>query len=56
MKSIIAVCIVAMACTVAGADQKELTGKLAVFHAGSLSVPFKQISAEFSKRHPKVKI
>ena len=56
MKLISAVCIVAMACTVATADQKALTGKLAVFHAGSLAVPFKQISAEFRKRHPKVKI
>ena len=46
----------ALACTVASADQKELTGKLSVFHAGSLSVPFKHISAEFTKRHPKVTI
>ncbi len=56
MRSVIAVGIAAMACTVATASQKELAGKLSVFHAGSLTVPFEQISAEFCKRHPRVKI
>jgi molybdate/tungstate transport system substrate-binding protein len=30
--------------------------QLIIFHAGSLSVPFKQISEEFNMRHPDVKI
>ena len=34
----------------------ELEGKLAVFHAGSLSVPFKKMAVEFNKLHPQVKI
>ncbi len=36
--------------------QDELAGKLVVFHAGSLSAPFKQISAYFMKLHPKLEI
>jgi len=35
---------------------EALAGKLVVFHAGSLSVPFKQIGAEFNKLHPEVEI
>jgi molybdate/tungstate transport system substrate-binding protein len=35
---------------------KELSGDLVIFHAGSLSVPFKLISDAFTKIHPKVKI
>lgn len=35
---------------------KELSGDLVILHAGSLSVPFKLISDEFTKIHPKVKI
>ncbi|MHC4395110.1 MAG: tungstate ABC transporter substrate-binding protein WtpA [Planctomycetota bacterium] len=34
----------------------EFTGKLIVFHAGSLAVPFKQICEEFNSQYPKVKI
>lgn len=33
-----------------------LSGKLIVFHAGSLSVPFKEISKEFNRIHPDVEI
>jgi molybdate/tungstate transport system substrate-binding protein len=33
-----------------------LSGKLIVFHAGSLSVPFKKISEAFRKEHPNVTI
>ncbi len=33
-----------------------LSGKLAVFHAGSLSVPFKAIAAEFNQIHPDVDV
>jgi molybdate/tungstate transport system substrate-binding protein len=31
---------------------KDIAGKLMVFYAGSLAVPFKQISDEFKKLHP----
>ncbi len=35
---------------------KQLTGDLIIFHAGSLSVPFKEIVAEFKKLNPQVNI
>lgn len=33
-----------------------LNGKLIVFHAGSLSVPFKQMATEFNQTHPALEI
>jgi molybdate/tungstate transport system substrate-binding protein len=33
-----------------------ISGDLIIYHAGSLSVPFKEIAAEFNKLYPKVKI
>jgi molybdate/tungstate transport system substrate-binding protein len=35
---------------------KAISGDLVIFHAGSLSVPFKQISDAFTKEHPGIKI
>ena len=32
----------------------QLRGELTIFHAGSLAVPFREVSALFMKRHPKV--
>jgi molybdate/tungstate transport system substrate-binding protein len=39
-------------------QQKNMavSGDLIIFHAGSLSVPFKEIAAEFNKLYPEVKI
>ena len=37
-------------------ERSELSGKLLVFHAGSLAVPFKQIRDEFKKQHPNVDV
>lgn len=37
-------------------DNNDLKGNLIIFHAGSLSVPFKQIAAEFMKIHPEVNV
>lgn len=37
-------------------DKNKLSGDIVVFHAGSLSVPLKQISAEFKKENPEVNI
>jgi molybdate/tungstate transport system substrate-binding protein len=34
----------------------SISGDLIVFHAGSLSVPFKEIAAEFNKLYPDVKV
>jgi len=34
----------------------QLTGDLIIFHAGSLSVPLKEVAAEFKKLHPQVNI
>lgn len=36
--------------------QKALSGDLVIFHAGSLSVPMKEIGAAFKKTHPEVNI
>jgi molybdate/tungstate transport system substrate-binding protein len=36
--------------------QTALSGDLVIFHAGSLSVPLKEIAAEFKKLHPEVNI
>lgn len=38
------------------AAAEELSGKLTVFHAGSLSVPFKQMVAEFNIEHPNINV
>ncbi|MCF8010085.1 MAG: tungstate ABC transporter substrate-binding protein WtpA [Clostridiales bacterium] len=35
---------------------KELSGKVTIFHAGSLSVPFSQMEKEFEKLHPEVDV
>lgn len=37
-------------------EDGELGGKLAVFHAGSLSVPFRKITEAFNKEHPQVEV
>ena len=37
-------------------DNQEIRGDLIIFHAGSLSVPFKQMKAEFNKLYPKVNV
>ena len=37
-------------------ESNDLTGELMIFHAGSLSVPFKEISKEFERIHPGVDI
>ena len=38
------------------ADPDELSGDLVIFHAGSLSVPFRALADSFNKIHPEVKI
>jgi len=35
---------------------EELSGTLPIFHAGSLTIPFAQISEDFNKLHPEVEI
>ncbi|MCD4772370.1 MAG: tungstate ABC transporter substrate-binding protein WtpA [Bacteroidales bacterium] len=37
-------------------ETSTISGNLTIFHAGSLSVPFKQISKEFEKKYPDVKV
>jgi len=41
---------------VAGNAQAEPSGKLTIFHAGSLSVPFAEIEKNFEKMYPKVDV
>ena len=38
------------------APASELTGKLPIYHAGSLTIPFAQISEEFNKLYPDVEV
>ena len=38
------------------AQEGELSGKLVIFHAGSLAVPFKQMADEFEQLHPEVRV
>ena len=47
-----------MAISFTGFGQKNttLSGNLIIFHAGSLSVPLKEVAAEFKKLHPAVNI
>ncbi len=35
--------------------QENLSGKLVIFHAGSLALPFEQLCADFTRRHPAVR-
>ena len=42
--------------TIALKQMNDISGDLIIFHAGSLSVPFNEISTEFNKIYPKVKI
>jgi molybdate/tungstate transport system substrate-binding protein len=37
-------------------QNNKISGDLVIFHAGSLSVPLKEIAAEFKKLHPQVNI
>ena len=55
---ILTLCIglTAFFCVYAQQPQKQLSGDLVIFHAGSLSVPMKEISAAFKKLHPEVNI
>lgn len=39
-----------------GQAAKELAGKVIIFHAGSLSVPFEQMEKEFEQLHPGVDV
>jgi molybdate/tungstate transport system substrate-binding protein len=34
----------------------DLSGTLQIFHAGSLTIPFEQVTAEFNKKHPNVEV
>ncbi len=42
--------------TTVGEETSEISGRLIIFHAGSLAVPFKQICKEFNGLYPKIKI
>ncbi len=61
MKKIIHLLIIAMLFSMCNSNQqtqneekKELSGDVIIFHAGSLSVPFKLATEEFKKLHPGV--
>lgn len=59
----VVIAVAAVAVTVAGgvAAYREIMsgaagGELVIFHAGSLSVPFREVSAEFGKAHPDIRV
>ncbi|MHC4856267.1 MAG: hypothetical protein ACYTBY_00430 [Planctomycetota bacterium] len=35
-------------------NTQSINNELVIFHAGSLSVPFREISAEFNKQYPEI--
>jgi len=43
-------------CTEPATTNEGLSGKLPIYHAGSLTIPFAQISEEFNELHPDVEI
>ena len=52
------VCVFVL-CTILGCGEKDTDSaenELIIFHAGSLSIPFREISAEFQKTHPNIVI
>jgi len=58
MKKVILLLTAVLIGFIMNAQQKPTTisGDLIIFHAGSLSVPFKEIAAEFNKLYPDVKV
>jgi molybdate/tungstate transport system substrate-binding protein len=55
MKKILLLFIALLISICMSGQQKNnaISGDLIIFHAGSLSVPFKEIAAEFNKLYPK---
>ncbi|MCX6243364.1 MAG: tungstate ABC transporter substrate-binding protein WtpA [Bacteroidetes bacterium] len=56
-KTFLAIAVLILALT--GFSQPKapsITGDLIIFHAGSLSVPMKEVAAEFNKAYPNVKV
>jgi len=50
------VLVLSIAVSLSGAPEKALTGKVIIFHAGSLSVPLAAMEKEFEKKNPGVDI
>ncbi|HUW60104.1 MAG TPA: extracellular solute-binding protein [Candidatus Bathyarchaeia archaeon] len=50
----IACCV--MMCGLAAAGEREVSGELVVFHAGSLAVPMREIAGAFMEEHPGVRV
>jgi molybdate/tungstate transport system substrate-binding protein len=57
-KLLVTLCLVILIFQVMKSQNKpaDLSGDLIIFHAGSLSVPMKEIAAEFNKVYPNVKV
>jgi len=53
-KTVMALCVLFAALLFSGAAYGEVQGKLIMFHAGSLSVPFQAMEKDFEARYPKV--
>lgn len=49
--------LLSLSCLIAGCNNRNNNSsknELVIFHAGSLSIPFRQITAEFQKKHPEI--
>jgi len=59
-KYLLALCLLLSVLAVSSQAQdkakEEISGDLIIFHAGSLSLPFKQVADSFKKKYPKVNI
>jgi len=51
------VLVLAIFLVLTGCNNKPVkTKEITIFHAGSLSVPFKQIAADYEKKNPGIKV
>lgn len=53
---LVLVLVLMLGCALKPTPTSELAGRLPIFHAGSLSIPFAQINQEFSRLYPDVEI
>ena len=52
----ILISLTCLSCEKAPVSETEVVGRLTIFHAGSLAVPFKEISDAFEQAHPGVEV
>jgi molybdate/tungstate transport system substrate-binding protein len=53
---VLIIALISSICMTGQTTNNTISGELIIYHAGSLSVPFKEITAAFNKLYPEVKI